>query len=338
MNYLFFTILLMSFLSVTGHTEIPIIKASEASYPSYKAYINQNPKFVAYSEYVIKERTYSSESQKLDSLFEQALKQYLKGSLQHAFDLFEQVLKLSSSADWRNKDRGKFIYSNLRLAQISTDQNRKNQYLFEAAKWGPSDLSSEYFPPEIWKKYQELLQQKETKLFDFESQFKEARYLLLDGRPIAVEPLLRLSIDHLDHRFTIVYDDALPVTRVTNWKEFSDWVPRREFLMDKTCENYRGVNTSPEFALFFSSECVIEADLLKMRAPNKDHAISIKDLNPETPSQKSDLQNMIAPPATPTKWVKPTLIYGGILTVAALVIKASIDHNKKRTPTETHDF
>lgn len=96
----------------------------------------------------------NSNSPELDRLLKKAQFEFLKGSLDQARILFEKVCQLQHEKIWSKKSRKKIHYAFFRWAQLTPQQNEKEDILKEALMFDDQlSPNSSLFPPPLVETY-----------------------------------------------------------------------------------------------------------------------------------------------------------------------------------------
>lgn len=305
--------------------DFAIVRATAASTVNYLAFIESDPVNKSYSGWWIRQRVPSQTRQRIRTLLAHAQREFLRGSVLNARKKFTELVAMAPDQDWRASERNAFVYANLRVAQLATDQDSREKFLNQAARFGEVEIQEDLFPPPIWQDYLRIKKMRYSDGLDLDIWFPEARYLLVDGRPIEIFAGVKVEIDNQTHRFTLVYDHAPPVTRSGTWSELKAWQPKVKPFAQGTCEQpeIEKDELPPQVAVFFDESCVFNAGVTKPEPK--------PDLKPNFVSNAWD-RPIEKPKNKITGWA--WAIAGAVL-VAAVAINHSGE--KKSQPSTTAD-
>ncbi|MGE0761718.1 MAG: hypothetical protein AB7N80_00425 [Bdellovibrionales bacterium] len=236
-----------------------LVRAADADVVDFRAHLEAYGEHQPYSEWWIRNRVAKESTDKLKRLLTLAQSEFLQGGLVEAQQKFLDVVAMAFSQDWRAAERATFVYAYLRLAQMAADQESRSRMIQEAARWGTVEIKAELFPAPLWLEYKKAKASRLSEALDLDLWFPQARYLLVDGRPIEVLAGTKFETDAHPHRFTLVYDHALPESRIASWTELKAWQPNLKNLAQGSCLEPLWISTSlpADSAAYFAEGCVL---------------------------------------------------------------------------------
>ena len=268
---------------------------------------------------------------RLRKLLEKAQSSWLSGSLKTAKRTFLEITELSLKADWREPQREAIHYAYLRLAQLSKTEKEKDRWIIKAVKTFP-DLQADpsLFPPPLFEKFRKTRSHllASAKSFAPHSQFKNGRYLLINGKRFALTPELKIRLPDSKYRVTILSDLHAPLAKILHRNELESFHPHLPSLANGTCQApegaqpFLGVN---QLAVLYSFDCV--------RIRTGDLWLPLDETQTST-MRMSETQKMIAPPTRPKSsnpfQDRKSWMFAGLVALAAgAIIWATQEMNNK---------
>lgn len=311
----FLVLTLLPFQSYAAESSI-LIRASGVDLIHFQAHVQAYPEVTSFSAWRIFNRLPSVAKQNLKNLLSIAQSEFLNGGVVQARQKFSELVRLSDTQDWRSAERSTFVYAHLRLAQMSTDQDEREAHLANAARWGDAEVTAELFPPPLWQSYLKIKKSRLSEALDLDLWFPEARYLLVDGRPIEILAATKIELDQLPHRFTLIYDHAESVTKIATWSEIKAWQPRPKVFVTGDCQTADWQNNPelPQSQVYFSEDCITPFGGAKAK--------KLIDLKPTT-------ANMTAEWARPQSLKSDSKISGWVWAAAGVAILTAIAISQK---------
>lgn len=269
---------------------------------------------------------------RLRKLLEKAQSSWLSGSLKSAKQAFLEISELALKADWREPQRETIHYAYLRLAQMAQTEKEKDQWITKAVKTFP-DLQADpsLFPPPLIEKFREIRANllASAKAFAPYSQFKNGRYLLINGKRFALTPEIRIRLPDSTYRVTVLSDLHAPVTKILHRNELESFHPSLPDLANGTCQSPEGANLFrgvDQLAVLYSLDCV------RIRSGN--HWLPIDEVQGDSHLRVKDTQKILVSPIRPQSknlfQDRKSWMYAGLVALAATaVILATQEVNKR---------
>lgn len=303
-----------------------VVRAKSASPSEFLSFLEARPGLVPFGDWIIRTRVSSQAESEVKRRLLIAQSEFLRGELVAAREKFAHLNELSTTQDWRSGERQTFAYAEMRLAQLAQDEDTRVRHRIEASRWGPVGLGADLFPKPLWMEYQKDLLSHVVVDLALDQKFPLARYILIDGKPIALTAGAKLETDQLEHRFTLVFDHRAPVTFTGTWETLTNWTFPDGALLDGSCEEPAwDPSVNQENAIgFFSLNCFVEGALPPKPLPAK------VNLSPKLGQNLADLP-MNPIPSRPV-W-KSGWFWGATGIVAILTYSLVRQSKKEQSPT-----
>lgn len=311
---------------------VVFVRASGAEPQAYQAFIESRPGTMAYSDWSIRSRVSHAAEEEVKQRLLVAQNEFLKGELANARQKFQTLNELALTQDWRSGERQTFAYAEMRLAQLALDEDSRMDFLLQASRWGAVGLQENLFPAPLWSEYQRRLLQRRITTANFGTKFGDARYLLVDGKPVALTESATFEVDTLEHRFTLVFDHRRPVTRTATWETLNSWSLNDEALLKGSCDGpiWLDPQAKPNVGGFFTVECQVIS--------SKSEKVALSDVKPQLGLSHSFTQ--LSPQKNEAQpFFKSGWFWGATGVVAIVVFAlASQKQDSGTTPTTSVGF
>lgn len=255
-------------------------------------------------------------TEKLQRTFEVAQRNWLEGSIAKSRVHFKAITEMALADDWREPQRIVIQYSFLRLAQTASSEAEKSSWLKKSIDTFP-DLMPEdsLFPPPLIEAFQDL----RAKIlggaieFDPHEHFSEFRYLLLNGRRIAIQPDLKIRLTNSRARVTLLSDAHSSITELLAREDLVNFRPTPIPLASGSCEkpSLAAAPTGVESLKVVYSDTCLRTRLSSGSWLSAEGGIK----NEQQPPSQSTLPPL--PSAPPSSWSKSKWALLGLSALAA---------------------
>ena len=169
------------------------IKAPQMPFKEFKAHLKiLDTSHISYAQNKLNQKRKLAKSFQLKEKLLVAQKLYLSGEEKKAIEIFQEITKLSTLADWDEEDRRIILYSFLRRAQSEEDSEKRKALLFSASDFVLFKITSsnysdyDLFPPPLMEELK-LIQGKANFLSVYWKKiFPDYEIILINGKQIQI--------------------------------------------------------------------------------------------------------------------------------------------------------
>jgi hypothetical protein len=242
---------------------------------------------------------------------------------------FENILSLLNSDDWKTSQREIFHYAALRLAQISTDQKIRDQWLLTALQIeNEVSISAELFPPPVLARYREL--KKISRKVNLAARLNGWSSFLINGVECSMKSCPDIILSNQPVRVTALSDQWVTQSLLINLNAGDSLDLPKSAWLTADCELSDAALKGQGFCEFKTDPIVQIAKL---------------DLRPKSPldSNPHAAQKLVAPQPPPKRmpeWIKSKWLWIGVglVTTAAVIAANQPKQETKKEPTVSYNL
>lgn len=302
-----------------------LIPSVEADSIQFEQYMLEHPDKKTFTQHYLAQT--KTKEDHLLFLLKKAQYEFIDGSLDQAKHYFKQILELRHTIDWDKKHRKSIIYSAIRMAQMSSTDSDKEDYLMMAISFDDEiEPDEKLFPPPLLLKYYQLKKSLALKVWSFPEGVEHYKTVLINGKQIIASGNFFKSLPG-EKRFTFISDIHSPITIVDSTNNIHSRKMNPIPLVQGHCQNpiFSSESQRKHIFGFFGKDCILPSHL-SMDSPSQWPA------SVEVPSSTQELSSPKS-----YKWLWIGL---GVVTTA-LAWQAVENQNRKSPspsyqPTEKH--
>jgi hypothetical protein len=222
---------LLAFLS-QAYAQTVMIQAPRANELDYRAALKAHPGYLSPSRFYRDRHPLAGQREQLITTFADAQRAFLGESLPEARKKLLAVLDLLWSDEWERSDREIFLAAYLRLAQIESQPEARDQWLSQSLLLGEdAHYDSTLYPPPLHERREEL--SKDLRLAPGRALPPGWTDLLVNGRSCARQNCRLPASGKV--RATLVSEQWLPQSRIVDVSELEDLRPQAVALVQGHC-------------------------------------------------------------------------------------------------------
>lgn len=310
----------------TVHAATVFVQPPSVPTPDFRAFVNSNPSRQFVSDWITDHLVTNSQKNDLSRRLTKAQAAYLEGSLQKAQGFFGEICSLDLTVQFQNIDRKAVLYSCLRAAQLSKDEEKQDQWLRRSATLDGASIQTDYFPPPLLKRRAEILKSMPVVSVPLSSLAESFRYLLISGRKVDLTRTNRISIKKASYLVTLISDSYQTVTKILATDDLTSWKPPLHPWIKGTCAHFEVATDTgwpPSAQPYFGEAC---------ERPN------MKQVLQDVKMEPTGLPNLPTPKSS-TFYKKSWFWIGvGVVTAAALIYNNNHGQKASAAPTTTYGF
>ncbi len=171
-----------------------IVRAPELSLVEFRGIQRALPETVSLADRQAPNDRQEADSRQMTSLFAEAQKEYLGGSLDRAKQLYAQVAEHRFDYSWGPGLRRMFVFALLRMAQMA-DPTEESLHLQRAVEFDPThDMDESVFPPPLVAAFNKVRGEVRGALIKWPPELKGYETVLINGRPVRLNPGAQLDL------------------------------------------------------------------------------------------------------------------------------------------------
>ncbi len=248
--------------TVNAQTQV-LVQAPGVTSAAFAAILSEQKEYRSLSDYAESLSPLPEQVEHLLKIFESAQRHYFSGHDELARASFLEVTKMSPAADWQEVHRQVIFYSFLRLAQM-TSQSQDRQNLLEAAISFAPDLlpDNTLFPPPLmssWKQVHFTLE-KRASLISTEEKFPGYDILKINGHSVDIKTIKSVLLFPGSHRISLLSNSHPYFSQTLNSSQLELLKVDTVALVYGSCDTpglngFKDLNLS-EVSVMYDSDCL----------------------------------------------------------------------------------
>lgn len=299
-----------------------------------RALIVSHKDYITFETYQLRKTVSSDLKENLAQTFITAQKAFLSAEISDIELLWRNVVAYSYKADWDEPQRRMIQIAYLRLAQLSLNENKTNDWIQQAWAYDSNyNLDEKVFPPPIVSQYNFLksrngLHQINTSNFvGFTKMRVNGVEYPITGKPIRLSPgAKRISLFSNKYAF---------VSKVISTEDMNTFVPPRLPLLQGTCDSPQ-IQSSLQSA---ESQHTVVAYYPGGCRRNLNSTESLKSLLP-APYTAETIQSPFSKPAPESKkfYEKPKFWLTSAAITGVIILVKKMQEHESQSPTQREGF
>jgi hypothetical protein len=182
---------------------------------------------IGFDEYQLRNIVPTTLHENLKHTYLEAQSEMLKSEISQLSDHWHEVVNYAYKADWEELDREMISIAFLRLAQLAPSSLETRKYILQAIEFDDQyKPDTQIFQPPIVEEFFKIKTQS-RKLNISCARFKGFTFVLVNGSRNNIENKSSLSLQNGVKRVTFISPTYLPVTRVFETQNLSNFEPQK---------------------------------------------------------------------------------------------------------------
>jgi hypothetical protein len=315
------SLLLINLVCSAAQAATVLLQGVSSPLLDYKATLEAHADFISPVDSILNSRPTHEHKERLISDFAQAQRTFLDKSSAEAEEKFKSVLELLPLDDWNTSERGIFLFSYFRLAQLTSDSAIRDKWLSQSlllkARLSADQMAQ--IPPPLIARQSELFKQSQKITLKPLAGWDK---ILINGMPCRENSCGEWWLSAFPVRITFLSNQWQPQTVVTELSKFASLRPKQTAWDGGSCESSEPQRAATaqfrKVITFWSLECDRIRNLpIQAIAPS-----SIPRSN-----APSDL-GLFNPPKPKKAFYKSPWFWTGVGVVAAVIVVNSTQHRR----------
>ena len=315
------------FSTVQVSANTVLLQGPQASRSEYRAMLRADSDLASPSESYVNSHPQLSNRETLLARFTEAQAAFLEKSIPEAQAKFIAVIDLVHTDDWTKSDREVFLHAYFRLAQLESEEAKREVWLGKSTGLGDGlNVDESLFPPPLLQRRAQLL--KSGTVISRGSFSSGWTQILINGQSCGATLCGQWSKTAGPVRVTFVSDQWLPQTQVVDITKVQSLRPPMVAWAEGNCQKTRyskaaeGLNRK---RVFWGLDC--DKGEVQMQALRLSPA--------PIPVAKNSLPTM--PIKNESKpFYKSGWFWGGVGVVAAFIVIKNSQQKSEKEPTTTY--